>query len=141
MPEMSESIVPMLCAGAGAGVISGATLWAYSVFVPRCQFWAPVVRALPQREAVALTFDDGPHPEFTPRILDHLAAHKVRATFFVIGRLARQHPEILRRIHGEGHVLGNHSYDHDHFGVNRNYAYWEAQLRNTQQVIGEAVGG
>jgi len=63
-----------------------------------------------------LSFDDGPHPEHTPRLLDVLAQHGVRASFFVIGRHAEQHPAIVRRIVEEGHLLGNHSYSHQHFG-------------------------
>jgi peptidoglycan-N-acetylglucosamine deacetylase len=130
----------MLLAGACAGAASAGALWAYSVFVPRCQFWAPVVRSLPPADAVALTFDDGPHPAFTPTILDTLCARQLKATFFVIGRLARRHPSLVRRIHDEGHTLGNHSFDHDHFGVNRDRAYWDAQLRNTQSAIADATG-
>ncbi len=61
---------------------------------------------------VALTFDDGPHPEHTPRLLDALAAHEITATFFVVGREAEQHPELIRRISDEGHTLGHHSWTH-----------------------------
>jgi len=58
---------------------------------------------------VALTFDDGPHPERTPRILDALAAAGALATFFVVGRQARRLPELVRRIAREGHTIGNHT--------------------------------
>ena len=138
MRGMSDSTVPLLLTGAGC--VCAAALWAYSVFVPRCQFWAPVTRSIPQRDAVALTFDDGPHPNFTPAILDHLAARGHKATFFVIGQHARRHPALLRRMQEQGHTLGNHSFDHDHFGVNRNRAYWDAQLRDTQNAIADATG-
>src|SRR4051812_44800816 len=103
-PELST--IGMALAAAGAGVLSAGAVLAYSVFVPRCQFWAPVIRSIPQRDCVTLTFDDGPHPEFTPRILDILKEHSARATFFVIGRFAKQFPEILRRMHAEGHTIG-----------------------------------
>lgn len=63
--------------------------------------------------AVALTFDDGPHPEHTPRVLDQLARYDVHATFFVVGKCAAEHPDLVRRIVGEGHDLGHHSYFHD----------------------------
>lgn len=62
-----------------------------------------------------LSFDDGPHPEHTPRLLDLLAAHGAHASFFVIGRHAEQHPAIVERIVAEGHLLGNHSWSHIHF--------------------------
>lgn len=64
------------------------------------------------RKVVALTFDDGPHPEHTPRVLDVLKDKGVRATFFVTGENAARHPEILRRMVDEGHSVGNHSWSH-----------------------------
>jgi peptidoglycan/xylan/chitin deacetylase (PgdA/CDA1 family) len=69
------------------------------------------------REArgVALTFDDGPSPEHTPRVLDLLDEAGVKATFFVIGRKAAAHPELLRDIVARGHAVGIHSHVHDRF--------------------------
>ncbi|MBT2187089.1 polysaccharide deacetylase family protein [Sphingobium nicotianae] len=64
------------------------------------------------RRAIALTFDDGPDPDYTPRILDVLASKHAPATFFLIGENALEHPEILRRIVRDGHEIGNHSYTH-----------------------------
>ena len=61
---------------------------------------------------VSFTFDDGPHPEYTPRLLDMLKLHHQRATFFVIGEKAQQHPELIERIIGEGHEIGNHTFTH-----------------------------
>jgi peptidoglycan/xylan/chitin deacetylase (PgdA/CDA1 family) len=62
---------------------------------------------------VALTFDDGPHPESTRRVLEVLAATRHRATFFVLGEKARRHPEVVREIHRAGHTLGIHGEVHD----------------------------
>lgn len=62
-----------------------------------------------------LTFDDGPDPQHTPPLLDLLAAHGVKASFFLIGEKIEQHPELVRRIAAEGHLLGNHSYSHWEF--------------------------
>jgi peptidoglycan/xylan/chitin deacetylase (PgdA/CDA1 family) len=62
--------------------------------------------------AIAFTFDDGPHPDGTPQILDVLAAHGARATFFVLGRCAAQWPNLVRRAVDEGHLVANHTYDH-----------------------------
>ncbi len=120
--------IPLMVTATATGLVSAGSLLAYSVFVPRCQFWAPVVRSLPQMDAVALTFDDGPHAEFTPMVLDILAEQNVQATFFVIGNHARKLPEIVRRMAAEGHTIGNHTLDHDYFGVNKNRAYWEKQV-------------
>ncbi len=61
---------------------------------------------------MALTFDDGPDPRYTPKVLDILAQHKTHATFFLVGTRAAAHPDIVRRIHQEGHEIGNHSWDH-----------------------------
>jgi peptidoglycan-N-acetylglucosamine deacetylase len=64
------------------------------------------------RPVVALTFDDGPHPELTPKLLDILRHHGVRATFYVIGRNVETYPEIARRIVSEGHEIANHTWSH-----------------------------
>ena len=79
----------------------------------RCGFYLPVIsRGSDRLNAVALTFDDGPDPATTPRLLDLLAARGVPATFFVTGRRAHAHPELIRAIADAGHTLGNHSYSH-----------------------------
>ena len=134
------SLIPFLLPAGLGGALSAGGLWAYSVFSPRCGFWSPVVRSLPQSNAVGLTFDDGPHAEFTPRVLDILAEHQVTASFFVIGRFAREQPAIVRRIFEEGHSLGNHSLDHEHFGVNRPRGYWDRQLGETQKIVADITG-
>ncbi len=65
-----------------------------------------------EQPLVALTFDDGPDPETTPRLLDVLGAAGAQATFFVVGKAARAHPEIVGRARDEGHCVANHSWDH-----------------------------
>ena len=95
------------------GVVgTGAAL--YTVGADRLPAYVKAtVRHGPVRDhAVALTFDDGPDPVFTPRVLDILAQFGVRATFFVIGKRAEQHPEIIRAIAEAGHEVGNHTYTH-----------------------------
>lgn len=74
-----------------------------------------LTRVLTEDPVIALTFDDGPDPVYTPRLLDILAAHRARATFFVIGERAHRHPELVARVAAEGHVIGNHSWDHPSF--------------------------
>ncbi len=63
-------------------------------------------------KTLALTFDDGPDPQFTPRVLDVLKAAGIKATFFIIGGNGEKHPDLLRRIFAEGHDIGNHTYTH-----------------------------
>jgi len=77
--------------------------------LPRSRF---LVRGPASSGAVALTFDDGPPPEITPRLLDLLARLHLAATFFVIGREAEHHPELVRRMVREGHAVGHHSWTH-----------------------------
>lgn len=67
------------------------------------------------RPVLHLTFDDGPHPEFTPPLLELLAASDVRATFFLVGKEAERHPSVVRDIVAAGHALGNHSWSHPRF--------------------------
>ncbi|WP_341300916.1 polysaccharide deacetylase family protein [Lysinibacillus sp. FSL H8-0500] len=64
------------------------------------------------REGVALTFDDGPHPIYTPQLLDLLKEFDIHATFFVVGKQAQAYPAIIKRMHEEGHTIGIHHYQH-----------------------------
>ncbi|GAA2349103.1 polysaccharide deacetylase family protein [Dactylosporangium salmoneum] len=90
--------------------------------------------------AVALTVDDGPHPDWTPPLLDLLARHGVRATFFLIGDRVRERPDLARRIAGEGHALGNHSMTHPHPFAALAPAALEAEIAGTQEAIERATG-
>jgi peptidoglycan/xylan/chitin deacetylase (PgdA/CDA1 family) len=72
----------------------------------------PPAPPAPAPPAVAISFDDGPHPEGTPAMLEILARHKARATFFVIGEQVSRRPELLRRIREEGHGIALHGYHH-----------------------------
>jgi peptidoglycan/xylan/chitin deacetylase (PgdA/CDA1 family) len=69
-------------------------------------------RILVSGNYVAMTFDDGPHPQNTPRLLDILRARNIKATFFVIGRSVDLYPQIVRRTVAEGHEIGNHTHTH-----------------------------
>lgn len=75
--------------------------------------FGPVLGHLPTDDKkVALTFDDGPNPDATPRILDTLAEYDVKATFFILGRHAERWPDLVHRAKHEGHQIGNHGYFH-----------------------------
>lgn len=88
---------------------------------------------------VALTFDDGPDPERTPALLDTLAEHGVRATFFVTGKQADAHPELCARIAREGHALGNHTYSHRYLPLARSRSV-ARELAETDRAIARATG-
>lgn len=74
-----------------------------------------LVRVATSEPAVALTFDDGPDPAETPRILDLLERHGARGTFFMVGVRAQEHVDLVARITGAGHAAANHSWDHASF--------------------------
>ena len=65
-----------------------------------------------QEKKIFLTFDDGPDPEVTPKVLDVLDEYQVKATFFCLGDRIRQHPDVFREIKNRGHGIGNHGYKH-----------------------------
>lgn len=114
---------------------------AWGVMHPRSRLFGPNRSRLDTAErAVALTFDDGPHPVVTPQVLDILRAHGARATFFLIGKWVERHPEIARRIVAEGHGVGNHSYSHSYM----HWAFPPARLAEdvgrAQQAIERACG-
>jgi peptidoglycan/xylan/chitin deacetylase (PgdA/CDA1 family) len=93
----------VLLVGAGVGVL-------------RLGMFVDVVwRGPAEARGVALTFDDGPSPEHTPRVLDLLDAARVKATFFVLGEKALAHPELVREIAARGHAVAVHGYEHDRF--------------------------
>lgn len=88
---------------------------------------------------LALTYDDGPNDPYTLRLLEVLAKHGVRATFFVIGRFACQRPNILREVHQQGHVIGNHTFSHPLLTF-KAPAEIEMELTKSQQAISDAIG-
>lgn len=88
---------------------------------------------------VYLTFDDGPTPAYTPPILALLARYQARATFFVIGRNAAAHPELVRQEHAAGHGVGNHTWNHRRLNGLED-GRLEAEVDATSAVIGRATG-
>ena len=122
----------VLHAAALAGVAVGPELWPWALgavaanhaailaggLLPRSTLLGPNLTRLPARAAargeVALSLDDGPDPEVTPRVLELLARRGARATFFCIGERAARHPDLVRAIAGAGHAVENHSLRHRH---------------------------
>src|SRR6266487_1223753 len=88
---------------------------------------------------IAMTFDDGPSAALTPKLLDLLAAHHIKATFFVIGENVAEHPEIVARAAREGHEIGNHSWSHPNFGKMSDESV-RRQLWQTDDAIKSATG-
>jgi len=133
---VDASVGVHVCAGAAAWLLPGVELWSLGALalnhvvlagaglVPRSSLLGPNLRRLPtcgsagvgagHPPRVALTFDDGPDPEVTPRVLDQLEADGARATFFCIAEAARRHPALTREIAERGHSVQNHSASHRH---------------------------
>jgi len=108
----------------------------YTIVHPSSQFFVPVVsRLATDEQIVALTFDDGPDPVVTSQILDVLGAHDARATFFVLGERAARYPEVIRRMHREGHTVGTHTQRHRlrfHFG---SPSYVQREIEDAVDVV------
>lgn len=94
-----------------------------------------------QEEKIAyLTFDDGPTLKATGKILDILKEEEVKATFFVIGKYVKKHPELVKRAYEEGHYIANHGYNHDNSKLYKNADSFVSEVKNTDIEIGNAIG-
>ncbi|MDT8903712.1 polysaccharide deacetylase family protein [Anaeroselena agilis] len=94
------------------GIIAGF-VFTLNAVLPGNRFYGPTFSEVKtSQKIVALTFDDGPYPPYTGKVLDILREEEVPATFFVIGRNAARHPDLVRRMVAEGHQVGNHTYNH-----------------------------
>ncbi|WP_430614473.1 polysaccharide deacetylase family protein [Flavobacterium sp. JP2137] len=116
-------------------------LLAWGAFDLRLGYFLPVYYRNPREKhkRIALTFDDGPSVH-TQAILDLLQQHRVQATFFCIGKEAEKHPDLVRKIHEQGHLIGNHTYTHS-----RNTGFLSAdkiadEIRKTDRVIHAIIG-
>jgi peptidoglycan/xylan/chitin deacetylase (PgdA/CDA1 family) len=137
---LAPSMWPLALSGVAANhlLLTGAGLW------PRSTLLGPNLVRLPQaaaaRRQVALTLDDGPDPEVTPRVLDLLDAAGARASFFCIGRRARAHPALVREIVARGHRVENHGDTHTKnfaaFGLRR----LREDIDAAQQTLAEVSG-
>ncbi|MBA2271079.1 MAG: polysaccharide deacetylase family protein [Chthoniobacterales bacterium] len=88
---------------------------------------------------IAITFDDGPHGTLTPKLLDMLAARRLKATFFVVGECVAEFPEIVKRAAREGHEIASHSWSHPNLGKMSDDAV-RSQLQKTDDAIKAAIG-
>lgn len=126
-------LVPTLL-GLGGYVVLGTA----GVFWPERGMYGRLLWHGPARPEVALTFDDGPSPATTPRVLELLAQAGVRATFFVVGRKALEHPGLVRDIAAAGHQVGLHGFEHDRLFSLRLSGHVALDIRRTQDVIEQA---
>lgn len=123
----------ILCILAGFGLTLQAVL-------PGNHFYGPVfIEAATREQVVALTFDDGPYPPYTQQILTVLKENDVPATFFLVGKNAEKHPELVKRIVAAGHQIGNHTYSHpDLLKLDRDQI--AVEVDKTQKILADITG-
>jgi peptidoglycan/xylan/chitin deacetylase (PgdA/CDA1 family) len=141
---MLSPLVAGIDAGVGAIGIAGIAVGGgvYAAMWPTSQFFGRTLIAPPHPNELALTFDDGPNPAWTPRLLDILAEHNVKATFFMVGRFVQAEPALVRRVAAAGHLIGNHSWSHPNLARSSSSRV-EEELKQTldmlQQILGKPV--
>lgn len=133
-----------ICAGLGAagGVGLAAGGFAYASLWPGSRLFGRALVAPARPGELALTFDDGPNPKWTPRLLDALAGHSVRATFFMLGGFAKAEPDLVRQVAAAGHLVGNHSWSHPNLARSSPARIREELSRTNatlEQILGSAV--
>ncbi|MGE5381341.1 MAG: polysaccharide deacetylase family protein [Methylocystaceae bacterium] len=116
------------------------TAAAYILLTPPDQ---PVVNIISEvaitDRCVAITFDDGPDPVYTPMMLDLLEENQVKATFFLIGLHSEWYPELVKRINKEGHEIGNHSYYHKNYSI-KSPGYVAGDMQRTNELLTKITG-
>ena len=123
---------------AAVAVAAGLTL-TYAALSPTSQLFGHTIIAGSDPNEVALTYDDGPNDVATDALLDLLAQHNARATFFMIGRFVSQRPEIVRRVHAAGHLIGNHTQTHPWLSF-RSSRVLREELRACNQALEDTIG-
>lgn len=133
---MSPDLWPL---GASAALAALAGTAVYGGAYPRSQVFGRTICRTGNREKLAITFDDGPNPAITPKLLELLDSHGVHATFFLIGRFARECPSLVRETVSRGHLIANHTYTHPSL-------FWcspariSSELSQCQEAVAEITG-
>jgi peptidoglycan/xylan/chitin deacetylase (PgdA/CDA1 family) len=109
-PGDDLNFIPAIVSSSAAAAAAGIAAW--GAVAPSSQLFGPTLRHTSSPGKIALTFDDGPNPAVTPQLMELFDRHSVRATFFLIGRFARQCPDLVMEIAARGHSLGNHGDTH-----------------------------
>jgi peptidoglycan/xylan/chitin deacetylase (PgdA/CDA1 family) len=134
MPQSATTV-----AAASLLVASVASTLTYAALSAQSQIFGPVLIASRNPDEIALTYDDGPNDIATERLLEVLARHQARATFFLIGRYVRQRPQLARAIASAGHLIGNHTMTHP-------WLAWQSAARIREEIsscnatIEDAIG-
>ena len=130
---------PWLIGAPAIGAATAAGIIAYGGVHPRAQLFGPTICRTDSPRKLAITFDDGPNPAITPKLLNLLDRYKAPATFFLIGRYVRECPELVTEIAARGHVVGNHTESHPNLFWKRS-AEIRVELRLTHSAIKNTLG-
>ncbi len=123
------------------GIAAAAAVYAgYASMGPTSQLYGRSFLGAPGTKLLALTYDDGPNDPHTLRLVDVLARHQAKATFFLIGRYVAKRPDIVRRIRDEGHAIGNHTFTHPLL-IFASADQLCRELDDTDKAIADAAGG
>jgi peptidoglycan-N-acetylglucosamine deacetylase len=125
--------------GAAAGVGLAAGGFQYAALWPGSQIFGRALVAPLRPGELALTFDDGPNPACTPRLLDVLAQYRVKGTFFLVGSFAEQEPGLTKQIAEAGHLIGNHSWSHPNLSLSSAERIRD-ELRRTKETLEQLIG-
>ncbi len=124
----------------GRFVLLRKTAYLYSMYLVKTSWWLRALyptltwRAKTKEKVIYLTFDDGPHETATPFVLEQLRKYQAKAVFFCIGKNVSAHPGIYHQILAEGHVTGNHTYNHVNGWKTGNKTYWE-EIQQTAKLV------
>jgi len=130
-------VLPLLI---GLGAAAGVTAAGYQSMAPTRQWYGRTFIGLPRgSKQIALTYDDGPNDPHTLKLLEVLARHEVRATFFMIGRYVRQRPDIVRAVAQAGHTIGNHTTTHPLL-IFQSASQTRTELMECRAALTDAIG-
>jgi len=124
---------------AGAAGLAAAGIASYGAIAPESELFGTTLHRLADRKQLALTFDDGPNDPHTLHLLDALAKHNVKATFFLIGKHVAAKPEIARRIAAAGHTIGNHTQTHPNLAF-CNEERIRRELSDCEKILQDTIG-
>lgn len=113
--------------------------WAYAALYPTSQLFGATLVSPERLGEIALTFDDGPNPVWTPRLLEVLAGHHIKATFFLVGKYAEAEPYLTRYIVESGHIVGNHTWSHPNLALTSRTKIHE-ELYQTKHILEQITG-
>jgi peptidoglycan/xylan/chitin deacetylase (PgdA/CDA1 family) len=137
LTSMAAGVSIGLGAAATVGLAAGGL--AYAAMGPGSQVFGPTLTAPRRPGELAITFDDGPNPAWTPQLLDVLDHYEAPATFFLVGRFAQAEPQLVRRILVAGHLIGNHSWSHPNLAITPALRVRQ-ELQQTSETLEQITG-